>query len=91
MPQTITTEDNVLLVEGDRAFNYYDMRAGYIGKINDRAQPDPKKGQNSSTPIEAWSNYWFEFHHDDGSRTLLDGSRICSIRYASRRGWLTVQ
>lgn len=84
----IITEDGVELSSGIRAYNYYDMKPGTIGKINERAQPDPKKGQNSSTPVEEWSNHWFDFEHDDGSVTLLDGSRICSVKYAQRRGWL---
>jgi hypothetical protein len=86
--RVIVTEDKVSLQSGDRAFNYYDMRPGVIGKISDRAQPDTMKGQNSSTPIEEWSNYWFDFQHDDGTSALLDGSRICSTRYAKNRGWL---
>jgi len=86
--KVITTEDKVRLVEGDRAYNYYDMRPGVIGKINDWAQPNISKGQNSSTPVEEWDNYWFDFQHDDGTRALLDGSRICSIGYATRKGWV---
>lgn len=84
----IRTEDGRTLATGDRAFNYYDMKAGVIGAMDAYAQPDTLKGQNSSTPVELWSNYWFEFNEDDGRRTHLDGSRICTIEYAQRRGWL---
>lgn len=30
---------------------------------------------------------WFDFHHDDGTRCLLNGQRICSVEYAKRRGF----
>jgi len=84
----IYTEDHKILTTGDRAFNYYDHKVGTIGKIDSYAQPDTMKGQNSSTPVGEWNNYWFEFIHDEGGSTSLDGSRICSIEYATRRGWI---
>jgi hypothetical protein len=31
---------------------------------------------------------WFTFHHEDGTRALLNGQRVCSTAYAARRGWL---
>jgi len=30
---------------------------------------------------------WFDFEHDDGTVTLLNGQRICSMAYAVRRGF----
>jgi hypothetical protein len=30
---------------------------------------------------------WFTFNHDDGSRALLNGQRICSMAFARRRGF----
>lgn len=30
---------------------------------------------------------WFDVDHDDGTRAYLDGSRICSLGFAQRRGW----
>ena len=84
----ITTQDHKLLRSGDRAFNYYDHKAGVIGRIDNYAQPDTMKGQDSSTPVGDWTNYWFDFIEDDGHITSLDGSRICSIEYATRRGWI---
>lgn len=84
----ILTQDGFRLREGDRAYNYYDMRAGYIGEVDSHTQPNTMTGQNSNTPIEQWNNHWFTFHEDDGGRTHLDGSRICTIAYARRRGWL---
>ena len=83
----IITSDGVSLNEGAAAFNYYDMKAGTIGKIDQWAQPDTMAGQNSATPMSEWSNYWFDFHHADGSCASLDGSRICSVEFAERKGW----
>lgn len=82
----IYTEDHRILREGDRAFNYYDHKSGVIGKIDSHAQPGTN--QNSNTPVGEWNNFWFTFIHDDGTQTSLDGSRICSIEYATRRGWI---
>lgn len=31
---------------------------------------------------------WFDFRHEDGTTAYLDGSRICSIAFASARGWV---
>jgi len=84
----IITEDRVTLVRGDKALNYYDMRPGTIGEIDKYPQPNTMKGQNCSTPMEEWNNYWFNFNHADGSSTKLDGSRICSVGYAKRKGWI---
>jgi hypothetical protein len=64
------TEDGVTLKEGDRAYNYYDMKPGKIGKFSGNV-PDP----------------WFDFDHDDGTRALLNGQRICSVEFAKRRGF----
>lgn len=74
----ITTADGKKVTEGDRVYNYYDGEWGVIGKINNHPQPDTMKGQTSATPIEEWSNYWFQFIADDGSSCSLDGSRISS-------------
>ncbi len=81
----IRTADGITLQQGDRAYNHYDMKPGTIGRVDLRPQPDTMKGQDSSTPIEEWDNYWFDFLHDDGSRALLDGSRILSTEGARRR------
>lgn len=34
------------------------------------------------------SDGWFDFTHDDGTRSILDGSRICSTEFAKRKGWV---
>ena len=84
----ITTEDDVVVHEGDRAFNYYDHKPGVIGRIESYPQPYVSRGQNSETPMDQWNNYWFEFQHDDGTSAYLDGSRICSTQFAIRKGWV---
>jgi hypothetical protein len=64
----VRTEDHKLLIEGDKAFNYYDMKEGVIAFIEEDG--------------------WFEFHENDGHKTTLNGERICTIEYATRRGWI---
>lgn len=66
----IRTEDGMVLAPGDRAFNYYDMKPGRIGRM------------------DLGSEGWFSFLHEDGSYATLDGSRICTIGFAQRKGWL---
>lgn len=38
-------------------------------------------------PIRMAPDPWFEVRHDDGSSSLLNGQRICSIGYAKTRGF----
>lgn len=68
----IRTEDGVYVNEGDRVFNYYDMKPGRIEPGTGIMAPD----------------LWFTVKHDDGTQALLNGQRICSIKYANVRGWL---
>jgi len=65
----IVTEDGVKLKEGDRAYDYYNMKPGYIKPNSITMAPDA----------------WFDFVHDDGSTDLLNGQRICSVEFAKRR------
>lgn len=67
----VTTEDGVVLNEGDRAYNYYDMKPGVIVPGSIVMAPD----------------LWFVFAHDDGTRCTLNGQRICTIEFARRRGF----
>jgi hypothetical protein len=82
---TIRTEDGIEVREGDRIFDYYTMKAGTIGTLDLHLEPrtDAYYGpemQGSLTP-------WFIVHHDDGTRCLLNGQRICSLAAAERKGW----
>jgi hypothetical protein len=70
----IITEDNVSLIVGDRAYNYYDMKPGKIGRLANTADADS----------------WFHFEHDDGTTSLLNGARICSVEFARQRGFKNV-
>ena len=68
----IITEDGATVQVGDRAYNYYDMKPGRIAKLSSAfADPDP----------------WFDFEHDDGTISLLNGARICTIEFARKRGF----
>jgi hypothetical protein len=35
----------------------------------------------------AGSDGWFDFHHDRGTRTLLNGQRVCTLQFAHHRGF----
>jgi hypothetical protein len=72
MDRKIVTADGKEVGIGDRVFNYYDGRWGTITRIDEYPQPDTLKGQDSGTPMEKWTNYWFSLDNGD----ILDGSRI---------------
>ena len=63
-------ECGTTLHEGDRAYDYYSMKPGRIGK---------QAGSSGE-----WAK-WFDFIHDDGTITTLNGERICSLAFAARR------
>ena len=65
---TYRSEDGATLKQGQRAYDYYTMEPGTIGKPNG-------------------SDGWFDFHHDRGTRELLNGQRICTLAFAKRRGF----
>ena len=89
-PLMLTLADGARVTSGNRAFNYYDMKPGTVGKIDSRAQPDTMKdygkdGGPGSEP-DTWTNHWAVHHADDGSGgTDLDGSRMISEETARRR------
>lgn len=68
----ITTEDGVQIRELELAYNYYDMKLGWIME---------------GTIEENGGDLWFKFEHMDGSRSILNGARVCSYAYAKRRGF----
>lgn len=67
---------------GARVFNHYDMQAGFIAELATYPQPD------TSGRLPGGVAWWVDFESDSGKRTSLDGSRMCSIECAQRRGWL---
>jgi hypothetical protein len=60
-------------------YNYYDMKAGTIAKLPERGQPFTGGPRGT-----AW---WCDVQHDDYSSALLDGSRMCTIATAIRKGY----
>jgi hypothetical protein len=81
--KTIRTEDGVELKEGDRAYDYYSMKPGYILKFDN----DPREDQYINSEQQGSKKPWFSFQHDEGTRQYLNGQRICSMEYAIRRGF----
>jgi len=66
--RSIVTEDEVTLVEGDRAFDYYGMKWGVIGTVDTYG--------------------WFDFIHDDSTRSTLNGERIATFDPRTRnKNW----
>lgn len=81
---TIRTEDGSEVAEGDRAYDYYSMKPGVVGKMDDREREDAYYGPEQQGSLHPW----FTFLHDDGTRKYLNGQRICSEAAARRKGWL---
>ncbi len=67
----IRTEDDHIVSEGERVYDYYNMKAGTIVPGSLVRAPD----------------VWFDVRHDDGTIAILNGARICTIGYAQSRGW----
>jgi hypothetical protein len=67
----IRTEDGVVVRPGDRIYDYYSMKPGIIEPGSITHAPD----------------VWFDVTHDDGTRTILNGQRICTIAWAKAQGW----
>lgn len=66
---------------GVRVFNYYDHKAGVIEHLATHAQPD------TSGLLPGGYAWWVDVRQDDGSITMVDGSRMCCIATAIKRGW----
>jgi len=83
VPETFELADHewVPLKLGQRVYNYYDMKPGTIGKLPTYAQP--------FTGGPAGPAWWCEIVHDDYSTSSLDGSRLCTIKTAIRKGYHT--
>jgi hypothetical protein len=69
----ITTEDRVIVQKGDTVYNYYDMWPGTI-----MSDPDDQ-GWFYVQPLEGVAS--------SRQRALLNGARICSMKYARSRGF----
>jgi len=73
----IITEDRADLGFGDKAYDYYNMKPGKIGRIH----APYNEGDDLNQDI------WFDFEHDDGTKSMLNGQRICTMGFALRRGF----
>jgi hypothetical protein len=71
----IVTEDNVIVAKGDEVYNYYDMWPGRIA-----TDPDDQ-GWFFVQPINGFKE------HTGRGQALLNGQRICSIKFARERGF----
>ena len=69
---------------GTRVFNYYDHKAGTIARTATYPQP----GTMPCHARDGNAAWWVDVRHDDGTRALLDQSRMCSISHARARGWI---
>jgi hypothetical protein len=69
---------------GTRVYNYYDHKAGQIERVATRpdAPTMPVHG------LDGGAAFWVTVRHDDGTSTLLDQSRMCTIEDARRFGYL---
>jgi len=55
------------------------MKPGII--VEDRAPTVYNDGADLNQDI------WFDFKHDNGSTSILNGQRICTIEFAKSRGF----
>jgi len=74
---------------GTRVYNFYDGEVGTIVGLATRPQPD------TSGQLPDGAAWWVDVLPDcrrgegrSNLTTLLDGSRMCSIEHARKRGWL---
>lgn len=68
------------------ADGFYKLECGAIATAGDRVYNyyDMRPGVIED---EAGWDGWFRFRNDDGTTSILDGSRCCSLAFASRRGF----
>lgn len=78
-PEYLTLADGTTVPHqlGVEVFNFYDHVAGRITRLATRPEPD------SSGMLPDGLAWWVEVNG-----TSLDGSRMCSIETARRKGWL---
>jgi len=78
-PTTLTLSCGTVIPHeiGQPIFNYYDMEAGTITALATRPQPD------TSGQLPDGIAWWV-----DTTAGFLDGSRMCSVEFARRKGWV---
>lgn len=87
--QDIRTDDGMIVHEGDRVYNYYDMWPGTIvpGSIRDYSRSASERPDGKPNPR---IDLWFDVQRDgddERDKAMLNGARICTIAYAIRRGF----
>lgn len=87
----IITEDDVKVSEGDLVYNYYDMHPGILeANRSERSavKYDIERGKKLDLKYDIWLGV---VQRDDQgnviNRGYLNGTRICSIGFARRRGF----
>jgi hypothetical protein len=81
--QPIMTDDWVIVYEGDRVYNYYDMWPGTI-------VPGSIQYYNRGGEVNIHSDLWFDVQRDgddERDKAMLNGARICTIEFAKDKGW----
>lgn len=87
----IITEDNVRVTEGDLVYNYYDMRPVRIPELKGTDLSDIREiieSGNGSLKRDIWLS--MRAVGTDGNiigTDLLNGERICSMKFAKGRGF----
>lgn len=56
-------------------------------KVGDRAFNYYDMEVGTIGEIDSRDN-WFDFHQDNGRVVSLNGERICTIEFATRKGWV---
>lgn len=73
----VTLADGITVQIGEACFDYYSMKRGHFENMEAR----------SGSSFDGWG----DFLHDDGTRNLLNGERVCSLAHARSMGWLEEQ
>jgi hypothetical protein len=86
VPATLHLEGGAVVPHliGTRVFNFYDHKAGRIEETATRPQAPTMPVHD----LDGGAAWWVRVRHDDDSTALLDQSRMCSIEYATARGWI---
>lgn len=84
IPDTLRLADgaDVPHAVGTEVFNHYDMQPGVIERRARRAEPD------TSGALPDGAAWWVDVRQADGKLVGLDGSRLCTLETARKRGWL---
>lgn len=83
----IRTEDGVEVGEGDRVYGFHSqMTVGTI--VLGSMGSEKRKDEHHNREMQGSVMPWFTVEFDNGKRELLNGQRVCSVEYATRKGWV---